>query len=202
MKLIVHQRNTINDLIATNTKYGIEVDIRSHGNELVIHHDPFIDGESFEDWLIEYQHGTLVLNVKEEGLEGRLIELMRIHDIADYFLLDQSFPFLLRWAKASDRRCAVRVSEFENVETALSLSSKIGWAWVDCFSHFSLSKLDALRLKNSGFRLCIVSPELHGRNPEIEIPQLANVLVERSIKADAICTKRPDLWEIILPLYE
>lgn len=200
MKLIVHQRNTIKDLIATNTNYGVEVDIRSHGNKLSIHHDPFVDGESFENWLIEYQHGTLVLNVKEEGLEERLIELMSVHGISDYFFLDQSFPFLLRWAKASDRRCAVRVSEFENVETALSLARKVDWAWIDCFSYFSLSQRDALRLKNNGFRLCIVSPELYGRNPEFEIPQLALILAERAIKADAVCTKRPDLWEAILPL--
>jgi hypothetical protein len=53
-------------------------------------------------------------------------------------------------------------------------------------------------LKNSGFNLCLVSPELQGRNAEIEIPQLANLLAERGIKADAICTKRPDLWEKML----
>ena len=110
MKLIVHRRNMLSDLIATPTKYGIEVDIRSYGDKLVIHHEPFIKGESFEDWLAAYQHGMLILNVKEEGLEARLIELMRMHGITDYFFLDQSFPFLVKWSKAGERRCAVRVS--------------------------------------------------------------------------------------------
>ena len=62
--------------MATNTKYGVEVDIRSKGNDLLIHHDPFVQGESFEAWIEKYQHGTLILNVKEEGLEKRLTEIM------------------------------------------------------------------------------------------------------------------------------
>ncbi len=200
MKLIAHRRNTLNELIATPAKYGIEVDIRSYGDKLVIHHDPFIEGESFEAWLAVYQHGTLILNVKEEGLEERLIELMKTRGIVDYFFLDQSFPFLIKWSKAGERRCAVRVSEFENIETALTLTGKVDWVWVDCFTNFPLSREDAQRLKNSGFRLCLVSPELQGRSAEIEIPQLARLLAGRGIEADAVCTKRPDLWEEILTI--
>ncbi len=195
MKLIAHRRNTLNELLVTPTKYGVEVDIRSYGDKLVIHHDPFFKGESFEAWIAAYQHGTLILNVKEEGLEARLIELMKSKGIDDYFFLDQSFPFLIKWSKAGERRCAVRVSEFESVETAMSLAGQVDWVWVDCFTHFPLSEQDARRLKSAGFKLCLVSPELQGRDAEIEIPQLVSLLKERNIVADAVCTKRPDLWE-------
>lgn len=195
MKLISHRRNTIAELRATNHKYGVEVDIRSEGQRLIIHHDPLVAGESFEDWLNTYQHGTLILNVKEEGLEARLIALMESKGLNDYFFLDQSFPFLVKWSKAGERRCAVRVSEFESIETALSLAGKVDWVWVDCFNHFPLTHEDAHRLKNAGFKLCIVSPELQGRDAESEIPSLASLLNEREIFADAVCTKRPDLWE-------
>ena len=44
MKLIAHRRNTLNELLASPTKYGVEVDIRSYGDKLVIDHDPFIAG--------------------------------------------------------------------------------------------------------------------------------------------------------------
>ena len=195
MKLISHRRNTLSELLATPAKYGVEVDIRSYGSKLVIHHDPLIEGEPFEAWIAAYKHGTLILNVKEEGLEGRLIDLMKAHGIEDYFFLDQSFPFLVKWAKTGERRCAVRVSEFESVETALSLSGKIDWVWVDCFTHFPLSHKDAELLKDAGFKLCLVSPELQGRNAEDEIPQLAALLKERGIVADAICTKQAAIWE-------
>ena len=195
MKLISHRRNTIQDLNATPPKYGIEVDIRSRGEQLIIHHDPFVVGESFEDWIAAYQHGTLILNIKEEGLEARLIALMKLYGIDDYFFLDQSFPFLVKWAKAGEHRCAVRVSEFESIDTALTLTGKVDWVWVDCFTRFSLSIEDANRLNNAGFKLCIVSPELQGRDAEKEIPLLVQLLGERGIKADAVCTKRLDLWE-------
>jgi hypothetical protein len=195
MKLISHRRNTIAELNATPTQYGVEVDIRSCGEQLIIHHDPFVSGESFDAWLAVYQHSTLILNVKEEGLEGRLISLMESRGIEDYFFLDQSFPFLIKWSNLGVNRCAARVSEFESIETALTLAGKVDWIWVDCFSRFPLSKTDATRLKTAGFKLCLVSPELQGRNAETEIPELILLLDSLDITTDAVCTKRPDLWE-------
>jgi len=195
MKLIAHRCNTLAELLVINPKYGVEVDIRSEGQHLIMHHDPLVAGESFDEWLNAYQHGTLILNVKEEGLETRLIALMASKGIDDYFFLDQSFPFLVKWAKAGERRCAVRVSEFESIDTALTLADKVDWVWVDCFTHFPLSHQDAQRLKQAGFNLCLVSPELQGRDAEREIPLLARLLKDYDIVADAVCTKRPEVWE-------
>jgi hypothetical protein len=198
MKFIAHRRNTIAELQATLTEYGVEVDIRSNNGRLIIHHDPLTSGEDFEAWLKHYHHGTLILNVKEEGLEARLIQLMRDHHITDYFFLDQSFPFLIKWSKLGERHCAVRVSEFESIETALTLAGKIDWVWIDCFTHFPLTGSDARRLQEAGFKLCLVSPELQGRSAELEISLLANLLHEYSIKPEAICTKQPELWKAYL----
>jgi len=195
MKLIAHRRNTVRELQVTNPVYGVEVDIRSEGQRLIIHHDPFVAGESFEEWLDSYRHGTLVLNVKEEGIEARLTALAASKGIEDFFFLDQTFPFLVRSFRAGERRCAVRVSEFESVETALTLAGKVDWVWVDCFTRFPLTCEEAGRLHGAGFKLCLVSPELQGRSPEAEIPALASLLRSRRITAEAVCTKRPDLWE-------
>ena len=195
MRLIAHRRNTIKELIATPEKYGVEVDIRSKGDQLIIHHDAFVDGVSFQDWIGVYKHGTLILNVKEEGLESRLIALMLDMGIEDYFFLDQSFPFLMKSAKAGEHRCAVRVSEFESIETALSMAGMVDWVWLDCFTRFPITYIDSQRLKHAGFKLCIVSPELQGRDAETEIPLMRSLLVELDIQADAVCSKRPDLWE-------
>ncbi|MES2977758.1 MAG: phosphatidylinositol-specific phospholipase C/glycerophosphodiester phosphodiesterase family protein [Pseudomonadota bacterium] len=194
MKLISHRRNTLAELQATPTHYGVEVDIRSQGEDLVIHHDPYVRGESFDAWFAAYRHGTLILNVKEEGLEARLIALMQARGFSDYFFLDQSFPFLVKWSKLGERRCAVRVSEFESVETALTLAGKVEWVWVDCFTHFPLTREAAGTLQEAGFKLCLVSPELQGRDASVEIPALKAMLRERHIVAEAVCTKRPDLW--------
>ncbi len=198
MRFIAHRRNTIKELIATPHQYGVEVDIRSEQGQLIIHHDPFTSGADFEDWLKNYHHGTLILNVKEEGLEARLIGLMQRYRITDYFFLDQSFPFLMKWSKLGERRCAIRISEFESINTALALAGKIDWVWVDCFTHFPLSGEDANLLQNAGFKLCIVSPELQGRSAETEIPVLADLLRKYSIHPEAVCTKHAELWKSAL----
>lgn len=194
MKLISHRRNSLAELLATPTRYGVEVDIRSFGDRLVMHHDPFVEGEAFVPWLDNYRHDTLILNVKEEGLEQRLLGLLKERGIEDFFFLDQSFPFLVKTARAGERRCAVRVSEFEHIDTALSLAGKIDWVWVDCFTRFPLSAEDARALRQAGFKLCLVSPELQQRVDEREIPALRALLAERGIKPEAVCTKRPDRW--------
>lgn len=194
MKVIAHRRNTLNELLATPTDYGVEVDIRSFGERLVIHHDPFVEGEDFVTWIDHYRHGTLILNVKEEGLEQRLLGLMTKRRIEDFFFLDQSFPFLIKTARQGERRCAVRVSEYEHIATALTLAGKIDWVWVDCFTRFPLTAEDAERLRDAGLKLCLVSPELQQRTGEDEIPALRALLVERGIAAEAVCTKRPECW--------
>ena len=43
MIIVQHRRNTINLLKETPVKFGVEVDIRSYGDKLIIHHDPFIN---------------------------------------------------------------------------------------------------------------------------------------------------------------
>jgi len=198
MNFIFHRRNTIAELQATPKEYGVEVDIRTNDGQLIIHHDPLSEGENFEVWLKHYQHGTLILNVKEEGIETHLIELMKQNQISDYFFLDQSFPFLIKWSKLGERHCAVRVSEFESIETALTLAGQIDWVWVDCFTRFPLTSSDAKRLQHAGFKLCLVSPELHGCPAETAIPRLAVLLRERFINPEAICTKEPERWKACL----
>ena len=119
---------------------------------------------------------------------------MAQHDLTDYFFLDQSFPFLVKTANEGEPRCAVRVSEFESVETALSLAGKIEWVWVDCFTRFPLDTGQARALQNADFKLCVVSPELQGRRDPNEVTQLRAHLEKLSIQAQAVCTKTPELW--------
>jgi len=195
MHKIFHRVNTKEDLLRIPSEFGIEVDIRSNGEQLYIHHDPFLNGENFEDWLASYNHAILILNVKEEGLESRLIALMKKYCVDDYFFLDQSFPFLVRTATKGEKRCAIRVSEFENIETAMTLAGKIDWVWVDCFTRFPLTNEDARRLQvDGGFKLCFVSPELQGRTDIEHVKKFIQGIKHLDIKGDAVCTKYPELW--------
>lgn len=194
MKIVHHRRNTLDLLAETRPEHGVEVDIRSRGAELIIHHDPYAEGEPFEPWLAAYHHGLLILNVKEEGLEGRLLELMAGHGLSDFFFLDQSFPFLLRTVRRGEARCAVRVSEYEAVDTALRLEGQARWIWLDSFTGALPPRADLERLAASSFEICLVSPELQGREPVAEIARLRETLAEAGVTLDAVCTKRPELW--------
>jgi hypothetical protein len=189
VRVIAHRRNTLAELRATPTTLGVEVDIRSRGDDLLIHHDAFQPGEDFSVWIREYAHGTLILNVKEEGLEVRLLAIMRERGIDDFFFLDQSFPFLIKTARAGERRCAVRFSEFETIDTALSLAGQIDWVWVDSFTRFPLDADGFGRLRQAGFKLCLVSPELQGRRDENEILDIRRRFASFGGEPDAVCTK-------------
>ena len=194
MEIVHHRRNTVALLAETLPGYGVEVDIRSRGEALLIHHDPFVDGEDFERWLEHYQHGLLILNVKEEGLEDRLLGLMERRGITNFFFLDQSFPFLIRTVRRGERRCAVRVSEYETVDTALSLDGKADWVWLDSFTGALPPAADLARLAASAFRVCLVSPELQARDAAAEIPLMREVFADTGLTIDAVCTKAPELW--------
>lgn len=195
MQIIAHRRNEISELIGTETNYGVEVDIRLSNSKLICQHDPLSDGPLFSDWISEYRHKTLILNVKEEGIEHLVLEQIKKFGISDYFFLDQSFPFLLKNAKTGLRNAAVRVSEFESIETAISLSGLIDWVWVDIFSTFPLGPTEISRLTNAGFKICVVSPELHGRMDENLVTELKNQFALMDFIPDAVCTKFGHLWE-------
>lgn len=194
MHVIAHRLNTVAQLTATPPHLGVEIDVRSRGRELYLHHDPFALGTPLAEWLPHFRHGLLVLNVKEEGLEEALaVEMARVgHE--DWFFLDQSLPSLLRTARRGEARCAVRVSEHEPVEAALSLAGLVRWVWIDCFTRFPLDRAAAGRLEAAGLRLCVVSPELHRPDHPLTIERLRARLAAEGIRPDAVCTKRPDAW--------
>ena len=188
--IVAHRRNTRAALEQTPQEYGVEVDVRSRGAQLMIHHDPYQEGECFETWLEAYSHRLLILNVKEEGLEERLLGLMQARQIEHFFFLDQSFPFLVKTALAGERRCAVRVSEFESLETAASLAGKIDWVWVDCFTRLPLDK-ETYQYLHEHFKICIVSPELQNF-PRSMIQTFRRQLIEMPV--EAVCTDYCEDW--------
>ncbi len=191
MLYIAHRINTVDQLRNVPPEYGVELDLRDRGARLILQHDPFGDGEDFEAYLAHYRHRLLILNVKSERIEPRVLELVRRHGIRDYFFLDCSFPMIRQLVAQGERRIAMRFSEFEPVEVALALAGQVEWVWVDCFTRMPLDPASYARLRRH-FKLCAVSPELQGR-PLDTIADYARQLAPYPV--DAVCTKRPDLWQ-------
>ncbi|ARU49511.1 hypothetical protein Sdiek1_2361 [Sulfurospirillum diekertiae] len=76
MEFIAHRINTIAELSQVPIEYGVELDLRDYGNRLILQHEPFTDGEDFEEYLKYYQHGTMILNIKSERIEHKVLELI------------------------------------------------------------------------------------------------------------------------------
>ena len=190
MLKIAHRVNKITDLKNVSLEYGVELDIRAEGGKLILHHDAFAQGENFEDYLKEYKHGLMILNTKCEGMEERILELMEKYKVKDYFFLDLSLPYLIKYAKKGIKKIAIRFSEYEPLEFVLKFSGKVDWVWVDCFNDLPLTEENYKILKQH-FKLCLVSPELQGY-PVERIKEFKEKL--KGMEIDAVCTKRPELW--------
>ncbi len=193
MEIIAHRINTINELKNLNSKLGVEVDIRSNDKNLIIGHDPFSDYINFKEWLSFYNHGTLILNVKENGLEEKLIKTMQSFKKENFFILDQSFPYIINTIKTGEKRCAIRLSEYESLKTVLSLKDKLSWVWIDFFTKFPVDFEVYKILKKHNFKLCFVSPELHGHKHSTCL-DLKNYIKTNEMYFDAVCTKKVNFW--------
>jgi len=197
LKIIKHRVNTIDELIATPTHMGVEIDIRTYGTRLVISHDPFDPGTSFSKWIEHYNHNFLIINVKEDGLETSVLNLLNEYKIKDFFFLDQSFPTLFKFSKIFSEFCCARVSDIESFETVLKL--KVGWVWFDSHTgDWSYLREAFKQLANMNVNKCLVSPELQRSNFESELLVLKRLIVSLPVNFDAVCTKYPKQWELII----
>ena len=154
MEIIVHRINSIEKLNGINKNYGVEIDVRAHNSDLILNHDPQSDGEKLIDFLEQYKHGTLVLNIKDSGIEDSVLKMIRGFDqVKSYFLLDVEFPYLHNASMLGEDNIAIRFSEFETIQTVEKFIGKVKWVWIDTFNNLPIKKSDILILKN--FKTCL-----------------------------------------------
>lgn len=181
--------NTLTALKEVPSHLGIEFDVRESPEGPLVTHDPWTKGVLLDAFLSQCDHAFYIVNIKSEGIEFEVLDLLKTYGIENFFLLDCSFPMMVRLAKQGETRLAVRVSEYESIGTAYSLAGMVQWVWVDVFSRIPVKPMDCLGLKVAGFKLCFVSPELQGR-PEDILPYREAI----GDCMDMVCTKVPTEW--------
>jgi len=192
---ILHQVNTLNELLKVDRRYGVEVDVHAYEKKLIVHHNAFESGIPLSDWMAICGDRLVIFNIKEEGIEDQVREMAFKYEISNFMLLDLSFPALIRMTKKSESRIAIRVSEYESVQSALLLESKIDWVWLDCFKGFPIKDEEFQMLRSASFKICLVSPELHGSpRDKSDIYIFQKILDNMGVEVDAVCTKFPELW--------
>ena len=196
MILIKHRVNKIKDLKKLDRVYGVEIDIRSKGKKLYLHHDPYVKGESFTRWLKYYNHKIIVLNVKEEGLESQIIEILKKNKINNFFFHDQTFSTLLK--NMNNTKVSIRFSEYEDLKNKNFLFKKIKWLWGDNFTRIDLKHNFFKHLKRKKVKICLVSPELVSLKRKKEIKKLYFNLKKKNLLPDAICAKNLNVWKNLI----
>ncbi len=192
MLKIIHRINTIKELREIPENYGVEIDIRGYGDQLLLSHDPIEQSkldqyDNLEKYLENYSHSLVVFNLKEAGYERRIAELVEKHGITEYFLLDVEFPYLYSATRSGkNRKIAARYSEAEPIESveAQILDDKplLDWVWIDTNTVLPLDIESVKRLKP--FKTCLVSPDRWGRPEDIE-PYIAK-MKDLSFELDAV----------------
>ncbi len=145
----------------------METDVRDLDGELVVSHDMSRRGalalaRVLGDYVDAGSPGTLALNIKSDGLCGPVRHLLDYHGVTDCFCFDMSVPDALAYHRAG-MPFAARLSEYEPEGALSRLASTLWW---DAFKEHALPPERLAGWLIRGQRVCLVSPELHGRAPD------------------------------------
>lgn len=174
--------------------FGTETDIRDLDGELVVSHDmPRKGGLTLATMLDDYvkagSPGTLALNIKSDGLSTSLQYLLNYYEIADFFCFDMSVPDALSY-RDHHLPFAARLSEYEPEGL---LSEQAAFLWWDMFDGDLPSVERLYDWLAQGKRVCIVSPELHGKPYKPYWEQLRTMPTSiRQHTSLQLCTDHPD----------
>ena len=193
MEFIIHRINKVKELNKLPKIYGAEIDIRCKGSKLILNHEPYKNGDKLENYLENYKHKTLVLNIKEAGIEKDVLNLVKKNAIKSYFLLDVEMPYMYSASKKGEKNIAVRYSEYEDINFSKFFKNKLNWVWIDTTTTLPINKKNIKILNN--FKSCLVCPERWGRKKDIKVYK--NKMKKMNFKPSAIMTSKDCLkyWQ-------
>jgi len=145
--------------------FGTETDVRDCHGRLVISHDMPVDPtmpiERYLADLAPFRHDGLIqaINIKSDGLAVALASHMQACP-HPWFAFDMSIPDMVQHIRAGNP-CFARMSEYESFP--LAFVDQIKGIWLDAFKSTWYSTGVIQSLLDRGLKVCVVSPELHGR---------------------------------------
>jgi hypothetical protein len=148
-------------------RFGTETDVRDHHGALVISHDfPVGQPMELECFLEIYTkiglQLPLALNIKADGLQKLLTSILEKFKVMQHcFVFDMSVPDMLGWLKTS----IPVFTRHSDIEPDPVLYDRVQGVWLDGFYSTWWNADTIRRHLDRGKRVCVVSPELHGRDP-------------------------------------
>jgi glycerophosphoryl diester phosphodiesterase len=163
----VEKNSIISFKRAFENTFGIETDVRDYKGKLVISHDPQINEKPIlflEDlldlYMSSYRDLPLAINIKADGLQNALKDLLSSRSTENYFLFDMSIPEMWVCLK-KEMNVYTRQSEFEKEPVFYEKAAGI---WMDCFTTMWFNSDDIRKHLFNGKKVAIISPEIHGRD--------------------------------------
>ena len=190
------QRNTPDAITAALQRgFGVETDLRDYAGKVVISHDP---PRSAPPWTLDdllrahrtlSPQSSLALNIKSDGLAQWVQSALHRHGTQNHFTFDMSVP-----DQRDYQRLGIpvyrRVSEWEPSPTADELpTAACPGLWLDAFDSDWYSVDLVQSLLDRGWRVCLVSPELHRRE---RLGWQSQWVALRNHPDLSICTDHPD----------
>ena len=200
MEIIAHrgfwveymERNTLKAMQrAADNEMGTETDFRDYNQVLKISHNvakpDSLDADKFFA-IFEGMDKTLALNVKADGIQLLLKELLKKYNITNYFCFDMSIPDTIGYIQEG-LKFFTRESEYEPIPAFYLEADGV---WVDGFKSDEWITEDKIeKYLEDGKRVCLVSPDLHGRDyrKKWEEYRGMSVINDNNI---ILCTDYPD----------
>lgn len=174
--------------------FGTETDIRDYKGELVISHDiadeKCISAKEMFEIYNKYDNTLpLALNIKADGLQIKLKELLEEYQITNYFVFDMSVPDGLGYLK-QNIKAFTRESEYEKLPSFYEEACGI---WLDEFQEHWITKEVIEKHVKNGKQVCIVSPDLHKREYKNEWQHYKEIEKKLGIDNLMICTDYPEI---------
>tara|TARA_Y100000591_G_C21726787_1_gene641794 strand:+ start:382 stop:981 length:600 start_codon:yes stop_codon:yes gene_type:complete len=192
---IQHRANSLEKLKNLDKNFGVEIDIRTVNNKLILNHEPIKKSVLLSSYLKKFNHKFLILNVKEEGIENLIFNLLKKYKIKNYFFLDVTIPKIFQFLKSKKKiNLCLRISKFEKLDNLNFFQEKINWAWIDTFDNEIPLSIKELIYYSKRFRLCLVSPELIKTN-NINLFKFIKNNKKKLNFFSAVCSKKINNWK-------
>jgi len=130
----------------------------------------------------------LAINIKSDGLHTLVCQALKEYRISNYFLFDMSVPDSLGYLKMK-AKVFTRESEFEIVPCFYREAAGV---WMDEFSRHWITAEKIRKHLNNGKKICIVSPELHGRKQVSVWREYRKLIKQKDSDQIMLCTDFPE----------
>jgi len=181
-------------VLAVKNGFGIETDVRDLHRTIEVSHDPpmqkLLTLNSIIDSLIKIGNhsylSTIALNIKSDGIEKLLKQVIDNYSFKKYFCFDMSTPQLMAY-QSLGLKTFTRHSDVEPIPVFYDRASGV---WLDELISTWLENTSVIEShfkKNK--QVCVVSPELHGRTYEKVWDILHPIRYDEKLM---LCTDYPD----------